>query len=92
MQQVLKSFAKMDISYSDLRNKRACLLNIFYIFEDHFFVFKELFSENLVIMYLAFSFIKGCSFIRQVRVHIILENLPILSPAKGVKSSLLPFY
>ena len=36
--------------YTDLPNKRACSLNIFHIFEDNFFVFKELFSENSVIM------------------------------------------
>ena len=36
---------------SDLPNKRACSLNIFHILEDHFFFFKELFSENSVLMY-----------------------------------------
>ena len=36
---------------SDLPNKRACSLNIFHILEGHFLVFKELFSENSVLMY-----------------------------------------
>ena len=36
-------------------------LNIFHIFEGNFFVFKELFSENYVL-------IRGGSFTRQVRV------------------------
>ena len=33
-----------------LLSKRAVLLNYFHIFEDHFFVFKEVFSENYVLM------------------------------------------
>ena len=37
--------------YSDLSNKRESSLKIFQIFEDHFFVFKELISEYSVLMY-----------------------------------------
>ena len=40
------SYIMKDINYSELPNKQACSLHIFYIFENHFFVFKELFSEN----------------------------------------------
>ena len=52
MQQVSKSFAKMDISYSDLRNKQACLLlNIFHILKAISLFSRSFFSENYVLMY-----------------------------------------
>ena len=38
-------------TYSQVSIKRASLLNYFCIFEDHFFVLKEFFSENSVLMY-----------------------------------------
>jgi hypothetical protein len=42
----------LSYAYSQVSIKLASLLNYFRIFEDHCFVFKELFSENPVLSYL----------------------------------------
>ena len=45
---ILSTYSKSKTCYSRVSNKRASSLLV--IFEDNFFVFKELFSENSVLM------------------------------------------
>ena len=49
---LFRLFHYFNFSYSDLLNKRACSLNIFHIFEDHFYFYCQgALSEYLVLMY-----------------------------------------